>query len=202
MRYNREGRDPRTDPEFADILRRHYAACVSYADAQVGKILEQLHSTGQADNTIILLWGDHGWHLGEHAIWGKHALFEESLHAPLIIQTSDMPNPGQQSAAIVETVDIFPTLCDLTGISQPNFAVGRSLVPQLQDPLAIGHVAIGYNGKAQTIRTDNYRLILHNNGITELYDHRNKDAETTNLAAKQPEVAKHLRSELNARIQR
>ena len=161
MQYNNWQRDPRTDPEFADNVRRHYAACVSYADAQVGKLLEQLESTGQADNTIILVWGDHGWHLGEHSVWGKHTLFEESLHSPLIVYTPDMPQPGQQSAAIVETVDIFPTLCDLAALDTPGFTVGSSLLPQIQDPQSAGHSAIAYTGRAQTIRTENYRLILH-----------------------------------------
>ncbi|MFT6059594.1 MAG: iduronate 2-sulfatase [Lentimonas sp.] len=200
MQYNRGQRDPRTDAEFADTVRRHYAACVSYADVQVGKILDQLKSTGQADNTITLIWGDHGWHLGEHSIWGKHALFEESLHSPLIIHTSYMPKPGKQSAAIVETIDIFPTLCDLTGLDQPDFTVGRSLLPQIQDPQAKGHTAIAYTGRAQTIRTENHRLTLHKNGTTELYDHRQPDAETTNLAAGQPEVVTQLSALLKERI--
>jgi iduronate 2-sulfatase len=200
MKYNRGQRDPRTDTEFADTVRRHYAACVSYADAQVGKLLEHLESTGQADNTIILLWGDHGWHLGEHAIWGKHSRFEESLHSPLIIQSPDMPKPGKQSAAIVETVDIFPTLCELAGLDTPDFTSGSSLLPQINDPLAVGHSAIAYKGYTQTIRTENYRLILHKNGTTELYDHRNTDGETTNLSTNQPDIVKQLSTQLKARV--
>ena len=159
----------------AHMVRRHYAACVSYADAQVGKILKHLESSGQADNTIVLLWGDHGWHLGEHAIWGKHALFEESLRSPLIIYAPNMPKQGKQTTAIVETVDIFPTLCDLAGLKKPDFSIGRSLLPQLKDPLTQGHSAIGYTNKARTIRTDRYRLIQHRNGHMELYDHRKPD---------------------------
>ncbi len=202
MNYNRGQRDPRTDAEYADTVRRHYAACVSYADAQVGKLLEQLESTGLADNTIILVWGDHGWHLGEHSIWGKHSLFEESLHSPLIVYTTDMPKPGKQSAAIVETVDIFPTLCDLTGLDQPDFTVGSSLLPQIQDPQSAGRTAIAYKGTAQTIRTDHYRLILHKDGTTELYDHRQPDAETTNLSTNQAETVKYLSAQLKARMEK
>ena len=202
MQYNNWQRDPRTDPEFADNVRRHYAACVSYADAQVGKLLEQLESTGQADNTIILVWGDHGWHLGEHSIWGKHSLFEESLHSPLIIYTPDIPQPGQQSAAIVETVDIFPTLCDLAALDTPGFTVGSSLLPQIQDPQSAGHSAIAYTGRAQTIRTENYRLILHKNGTTELYDHREPNAETTNLSTNQTATVKQLSEDLKARLEK
>ena len=202
MQYNNWQRDPRTDPEFADNVRRHYAACVSYADAQVGKMLEQLESTGQADNTIILVWGDHGWHLGEHSVWGKHTLFEESLHSPLIVYTPDMPQPGQQSAAIVETVDIFPTLCDLAALDTPGFTVGSSLLPQIQDPQSAGHSAIAYTGRAQTIRTENYRLILHKNGTTELYDHREPNAETTNLSTIQTATVKQLSEDLKARLEK
>lgn len=200
MQYNNWQRDPRSDPEFADEVRRHYAACVSYVDAQVGKLLEHLESTGMADNTIILVWGDHGWHLGEHAIWGKHALFEESLHSPLIIHSPSMSNPGQQSAAVVETVDIFPTLCDLAGLSQPDFTDGSSLLPQIHAPLAPGHSAIAYNGKAQTIRTDSYRLILHKDGYAELYDHRISGTETKNQATKYPEIVSQLREQLKMQL--
>lgn len=202
MQYNNWQRDPRTDPEFADNVRRHYAACVSYADAQVGKLLEQLESTGQADNTIILVWGDHGWHLGEHSVWGKHTLFEESLHSPLIVYSPGMPQPGQQSAAIVETVDIFPTLCDLAALDTPGFTVGSSLLPQIQDPQSAGHSAIAYTGRAQTIRTENYRLILHKNGTTELYDHREPNAETTNLSTNQTATVKQLSEDLKARLEK
>ena len=202
MQYNNWQRDPRTDPEFADNVRRHYAACVSYADAQVGKLLEQLKSTGQADNTIIVVWGDHGWHLGEHSVWGKHTLFEESLHSPLIIYTPDMPQPGQHSAAIVETVDVFPTLCDLAALDTPGFTVGSSLLPQIQDPQSAGHSAIAYTGRAQTIRTENYRLILHKNGTTELYDHREPNAETTNLSTNQTATVKQLSEDLKARLEK
>ena len=105
--YNLWGKDPNEDPAFANDLRRHYAACVSYTDAQVGKIIEELKRTGADKNTIIVLWGDHGWHLGEHAIWGKHSLFEESLHSPLIIHYPGMENQGAKTEAIVENIRYF-----------------------------------------------------------------------------------------------
>ena len=94
--YHCWDRDPNVDTEFADEVRRHYAACVSYADAQVGKLIQALKQTGAWDNTIVVLWGDHGWHLGEHAIWGKHSLFEESLHAPLIIRSPRLEPSNRQ----------------------------------------------------------------------------------------------------------
>lgn len=182
MKYNRWQRDPREDKAFATEVRRHYAACVSYADAQVGRVLDRLRASGQADNTIIVLWGDHGWNLGEHAIWGKHCLFEESLRSPLIIRTPQPKSAGQPTDAIVESVDVFPTVCELAGVPVPEFLVGQSLLPQLADPAADGHPAIGYRNGAKTVRTDRFRLIVHRDGFAELYDHREPDAETKNLA--------------------
>ncbi|QDV46950.1 Arylsulfatase [Stieleria neptunia] len=183
MKYNRWGRNPNDDDAFATDVRRHYAACVTYADAQVGRVLNRLEETGQADNTIVVLWGDHGWNLGEHAIWGKHCLFEESLRSPLIIRYPKMRQVGKPADGIVETLDVFPTLCDLAGVRIPAFAAGRSLRPLLENEDAEGHSAIAYRNNAKTIRTDTHRLIVHKDGFVELYDHRNPDAETVNLAA-------------------
>jgi iduronate 2-sulfatase len=97
-----------------------------------------------AKNTIVVLWGDHGWHLGEHAVWGKHTLFEESLRSPLIIAHDRLAKRGAASAAIVESIDIFPTLCDLAGLPIPEFAHGESLKPMLEEPETDGHTAISY----------------------------------------------------------
>lgn len=199
MKYNRWGRNPNNDAEFADLVRRHYAACVSYADAQVGRIMRRLEASGQLDRTIVLLWGDHGWHLGEHAIWGKHALFEESLRSPLIIRYAGMPSPGRESQAIVETLDLFPTLCDLAGLPMPAFVNGQSLRPILQDPEASGHEAIAYTGPAETIRNDRYRLIVHRDGHVELYDHHSQLGETSNVAKENPQVVETLRAQLAAK---
>lgn len=183
MKYNRWNRDPRRDAEFSTDVRRHYAACVSYADAQVGRVLEHLKQTGASDNTIVVLWGDHGWNLGEHAIWGKHCLFEESLRSPLIIHVPGIASPGAKTDAIVETIDVFPTLCDLAGLATPDFVKGQSLRPILSDPDAEGHPAISYRNGAVSVRTDQHRMIVHKDGFVELYDHRQRDAETKNLAA-------------------
>ncbi len=201
MRYNRWGKNPNDDPEFADQVRRHYAACVSYADAQVGRIMERLGSLGLNDNTIVVLWGDHGWHLGEHAIWGKHALFEESLHSPLIVRYPGIRQAGAATRSIVETLDVFPTLCDLTGLPMPTFVSGVSLRPILEDPTAVGHDAISYTPKAHTIRTDRYRLIRHKDGAVELYDHDSPQAETRNLASDHPDLVEKLRQQLESRHQ-
>ena len=107
MKYNRWKRNPNTDAEFAIEVRKHYAACVTYADAMVGRLLARLDELKLRENTIIVLWGDHGWHLGEHAIWGKHALFEESLRSPLIISHSGLANPGKATRAMVETCLLY-----------------------------------------------------------------------------------------------
>lgn len=201
--YNTEGRDPRADPAYADEIRRSYAACVSYADAQVAKLLKQLKQLGLEENTIVVLWGDHGWHLGEHSIYGKHALYEESLHAPLVIRVPGMKSPGKSTRSITETVDIYPTLCELTGVPQPEGLSGKSLVAKLADPSASGRPAISYAGKRETIRTDAHRLIRHNlkNGPAfELYDHTSADGETTNLAHEKPELVTELNALLDERL--
>ena len=200
MKYNRWKRNPNTDAEFALEVRKHYAACVSYADAQVGKLMERLQKSGQAENTIVVLWGDHGWHLGEHAIWGKHALFEESLRSPLIIVKPGIKKPGQATDSMVETIDLFPTLCELTGLAQPDFVKGTSLLPILEDPNAPGHPAISYFKNAQTIRTDTHRLILHKDGFAELYDHASLEKETRNIAEGNETLIAELTKKLNERL--
>lgn len=198
--YNLWGRDPNTDSDFAIEVRKHYAACVSYADAQVGKLLDLLKATGADRNTIVVLWGDHGWHLGEHAIWGKHALFEESLRSPLIISYPGIKNPGKQADAIVETLDLFPTLTELTGVPKPDFVHGESLRPLLDNPSANGHAAISYHGNAKTIRTDSHRLILHKDGYVELYDHSSSAGENKNLADTSQKLVQNLVGLLNERL--
>ncbi len=200
MKYNRWGRDPNEDAEFADEVRRHYAACVTYADAQVGRVMERLRQTGQDDNTVVVLWGDHGWNLGEHAIWGKHCLFEESLRSPLIIRHPKMKEPGVKTNALVETIDVFPTLCDLADLPQPDFLHGSSLRPTLKDPSHRGEYAIGYRNEAQTIRTATHRLIRHKGGHYELYDHRVKDGEAKNIAADHPDFVDYLSEIIEARM--
>jgi iduronate 2-sulfatase len=200
--YRLGGRDPNSDGEFADQVRRHYAACVSYADAQVGRLVEKLNELQQADNTIIIVWGDHGWHLGEHAIWGKHALYEESLRSPLIIRSPARNQAGATTQAIVETVDLFPTLCELAGLPVPDFVDGVSLNPILNDPtIAWDRPAISYSN-AKTIRTDQYRLIEHTDGFVELYDHWTPEGETLNVAQRNSEVVAELSKQLNDRLQR
>lgn len=198
MKYNRWGKDPNKDAAFAEEVRLHYAACVTYADKQVGDIMAALSQSGADKDTIVIVWGDHGWHLGEHAIWGKHALFEESLHSPLIISYPSIDNPGISSDAVVGTVDIFPTLCDLTGLESPDFTHGQSLLPLIGKPDAPGHGAVGYKGNAQTLRTDTHRIIVHKDGFVELYDHTSPEKETVNVAGSNQQLVSQLKEKLAA----
>ena len=200
MKYDRWGRNPNTDAEFAIEVRKHYAACVSYADAQVGRLMRRLAATGAAEDTVVVLWGDHGWHLGEHAVWGKHTLFEESLRSPLIVSYPDFHQPGRSTDSMVETLDLFPTLCELTGLAVPDFVHGVSLRPILQDPAAPGHAAIAYHGSARTIRTGTHRLILHKDGYAELYDHTSVAKETNNVAADNASLVQKLSGRLADRL--
>lgn len=201
MKYNRWGKDPNIDKVFANEVRLHYAACVSYADAQVGKVLTELKRTGADGNTIVVLWGDHGWHLGEHAIWGKHSLFEESLHSPMIIHYPEIKHEGSITNAIVETLDIFPTLCDLSGVDMPEFVQGVSLKTILENPDMTGHHALAYKNGVTTIRTATHRLSLHKDGFVELYDHTSAENETKNVADKHPELVEELKQALKAKLQ-
>jgi iduronate 2-sulfatase len=192
--------DPLVDSLYADSLRRHYAACISYADANVGKLLDKLADTGADTNTVVILWGDHGWHLGDHAIWGKHTLFEESLHSPLIVRYPGMPAPGRSTAAIVETSGIFPTLCELAKLPRPSYVHGTSFLDLLRRPGRDGRPAVGYWGDFRTVRTDRYRLISHPGGEYELYDHRDDPHELRNLALERPDVVARLSKMLSKRL--
>ena len=140
-----------------------YYACVSFIDAQVGELMKALKASGLDKNTVIVLWGDHGWHLGDHALWCKHTNFEQATRVPMIFSL-----PGQKASVNshpAEFVDIFPTLCDAAGISQPNHLQGTSLVKAIKDP---SHQSKAYavsqfgRGKAMgySLRTDRYRMTL------------------------------------------
>lgn len=200
MKYNRWGRDPNQDAEFAIKVRKHYAACVSYADALVGRILDRLDELGLRNDTIVVLWGDHGWHLGEHAVWGKHTLFEESLRSPLIVSYAGLPRAGETAHSTVETIDVYPTLCHLAGLPTPDFLDGMSLVHIVENPTAPGHPAFSYKNDARTIRTDTHRLVAHEDGHLELYDHRSPAGETRSIAESDPAMAERLLGDLRERL--
>ncbi|MCW5551408.1 MAG: sulfatase [Verrucomicrobiae bacterium] len=203
--YGHAGRDPQTDPDYARLLRRAYAASVSYMDAQVGRVLTALRETGLEDNTIVVVWSDHGFLLGEHAIWGKHALYEHALRSPLLIRHPGLAQPGKTSTAIVETVDLFPTLAELCRLPLPSELDGHSLWPQLRDPLVPSRKpAHGFwTGGQRTLRTDRWRLIVQpgkegNAPRVELFDYLTDAYETRNHAAEQPETVRDLMARLDA----
>jgi iduronate 2-sulfatase len=133
--------DERVSAEQARTLRHGYYACVSYVDAQVGKLLDSLHRTGLDQNTIVVLWGDHGWSLGEKDRWCKGTNFERDTRAPLMIRASGLAKPGVPTEALIEYVDIYPTLAALTGLAPPVDPDGHNLVAVLRDPLAPGRDA-------------------------------------------------------------
>ncbi|MBK1875965.1 sulfatase [Pelagicoccus mobilis] len=124
------------DDELARTLLHGYLACVSYVDAQIGRMINELEEVGERDNTIIIVWGDHGWHLGDMGIWGKATNYEISARVPLMIWTPDMPagSRGKTTDALVELVDMYPTLCDLVGVDIPEHVEGHSFKPLLEDP--------------------------------------------------------------------
>jgi arylsulfatase A-like enzyme len=110
-----------------------YYACTSYIDTQVGKLLDALEKSGTADNTIIVLWGDHGWHLGDHSIWCKHTNYEQATHAPLIFVAPQLNKHGNRSISPVNFLDIYPTLCDLSGLPVPEKLHGKNITAILKD---------------------------------------------------------------------
>ncbi|OEJ99421.1 iduronate-2-sulfatase [Flavivirga aquatica] len=124
------------DHELAKTLKHAYLACVSYVDAQIGKMIEALEEAGVRDNTIIIVWSDHGWHLGDMGIWGKATNYEIATRVPMMIWTPDMPKEsrGKTTEALVELVDMYPTLCDLAGIETPEHVEGYSFKTLLEKP--------------------------------------------------------------------
>ena len=134
-RYGIPKKGPISD-EQARVLKHAYLACVSYVDAQIGKMINALDEAGLRENTIIIVWSDHGWHLGEMGIWGKATNYEIGTRVPLIIWTPDMKKEvrGSSTDALVELVDMYPTLSELAGLELPKHLEGQSFVPLLSDP--------------------------------------------------------------------
>lgn len=128
---------PKYGPLGEDLertLKHAYLACVSYVDAQIGLMLDALDEAGIRDNTIIVFWGDHGWHLGDMGIWGKATNYEIGTRVPFMVWTPDMKQPGKATDGIVQLMDIYPTLCELAGLQVPDHCEGNSIVPLLEDP--------------------------------------------------------------------
>jgi choline-sulfatase len=164
-------------------LVRSYLACVSFADAQVGRVLDALDASGRADNTIIVLLSDHGWHLGEKGMTGKLSLWERSTRVPLIIA-----GPGIAKSAkcprTVELLDLYPTLTELAGLPARSGLEGHSIVPQLKDPTAPREfpAITTQDLNNTTVRTERWRYIRYYDGAEELYDEQADPNEWTNLA--------------------
>ena len=187
-------------------LRNAYRACVSYVDAQIGRVLAELDRLGLRNNTVVVVWGDHGWHLGEHGVWGKHTLHEVAMRSPLLVRTPDMATPGAAADGLVESVDIYPTLAELCGLAPPTSLAGTSFVASLQDANAAGKEAVfGFwrHGRGHSIRTPRYRLVLWTDPSadsrvvqTELYDQGNDPHETVNIAAAHPDIVEELTAQL------
>ena len=161
-----------------------YLASITFADAMVGRLLDALKRTERVEDTIIVLWSDHGWHLGEKHRWRKQTLWEETTRVPLIIVAPGVTTPGTRSARAVSLVDIYPTLAELTGIAAPENLDGVSLKPLLEDPdMAWDRSALSTNEFGNhAVRSERYRYIRYYNGNEELYDHERDPGEWANLA--------------------
>ncbi|MBI1387528.1 MAG: sulfatase-like hydrolase/transferase [bacterium] len=182
------------DDDTARTLVHGYYACVSYTDAMIGRLLDELDALGLRENTVVILWGDHGWNLREHGLWCKHCNFETSLHAPMLVSAPGQRG-GVRTRALTEYVDIYPSLCELCGLDAPNPLHGRSFVPLMSDPDREWKEAV-YSRyvRGESVRTKRflYTEWLNNKGaITArmLYDHRTDPKENVNIAAR-PENTK------------
>ena len=192
---------PDTGPIPDDIARKlkhGYYAAASYTDAQIGKLLDELDTLGLRKNTVIVLWGDHGWKLGEHGEWAKHSNVENDTNAPLLLSAPGMKAAGKSSNALVEFVDVFPTLAELAGLPLPAHLEGVSMKPLLDDPnkkwksAAFSQYPRGQKVMGYSMRTERYRFTVwvgrsdHSKiEAIELYDHQSDPQENRNIA-KQP----------------
>jgi iduronate 2-sulfatase len=193
---------------IALALIHGYYACVSYVDAQIGKVLDALEDLGLADKTIVILCGDNGWFLGEHGFWSKHSNFERAAHVPLIVKVP-WKNNGTKTEALIEFVDIYPTLCELAGLRMPFHLQGKSFVPIINNPDQLWHEAIFYkNLNGETILTKTHAYTEWINSKTEqpiarmLYDHRVDPEENVNISELlgNQELIKSLHEKLNDHI--
>ena len=200
------------DEQQRTLIHGYYAA-VSYMDAQLGRVLDELDRLGLSENTIVVLWGDHGWHLGDHGIWCKHTNYEQATRIPLIVRAPNVTKPGTRTSALVETVDLYPTLCELAKLPAPKIPQrldGRSFARALKRPTAGTKEAIFHvyprspreKGPilGRAVRTERYRLVewkapgaSPESAEFELYDYKTDPAETKNLANDNPRLIAKLR---------
>jgi iduronate 2-sulfatase len=196
---------PLDDAKIRHLIHGYHAA-VSFMDAQLGRVLDAVDAQGFAPNTIIVLWGDHGWHLGDHGMWCKHTNYEQAARIPLIVVAPGVAKAGITTGALVETVDLYPTLCELAGLPVLAGLDGASFVAALRDPAAatkeaVLHVYPRGQMMGRAVRTARHRLVEWKepgtpaeSAVLELYDYEADPAETRNLAAEQPAIVAQLRA--------
>jgi arylsulfatase A-like enzyme len=199
---------------MSDAQRRQamqaYWASISYMDAQVGRVVEALDRLGLADNTVIVMTSDHGYHMYQHGLWQKMSLFENSARVPLIVCAPGAKSKGQSSKSLAELVDLYPTLADYCGLPAPDYLDGNSLRPVVDDPsktvkdaaftqLRRGNMQENFHG--YSVRTARWRYTLWDEGRKgeQLFDMQTDPGETTNLAA-DPRHADTV-AELRQRVQ-
>ncbi|MCA1963017.1 MAG: sulfatase [Prosthecobacter sp.] len=206
-----EAADAIFSPELKRQLIHGYYAATSYVDAQIGRVLQALEMAGRAENTIIVLWGDHGFHLGDLGIWTKHTNYEQANRIPLLIAVPGLTSPGSRTRQLAESVDLFPTLAELAGLPAPTGPQpidGISLVPVLKDPTTRlrdhAYHCFPKQTLGRAIRTERHRLVEWKKpgapaatAQIELYDYVADPLETRNLADEQPETVKRLRAILS-----
>ena len=196
-RYIRNFRGCPDEGPMPDDMARHllhaYYASISYMDAQLGRVLDELDRLGLAGSTAVVLWSDHGYQMGEHGIWGKHTNFEDAVLTPMIVRNPGQKQPGAACSALVELVDVYPTLCDLADLELPEHLEGASFLPLLDQPqrhwksAAFSQYPRG-NVMGRSMRTDRYRYTrwrrVRDGRVTgrELYDHNTDPEENTNVA--------------------
>jgi iduronate 2-sulfatase len=203
-----------TDPQekFSDQLKRTlvhgYYASTSFVDAQIGRLLHALEETGLAEKTIVVLWGDHGFHLGDLGIWTKHTNYEQATRIPIIVAAPGITPSGSSTMQLAESVDLFPMLAELAGLPSPVLPQpldGISLVPVLKDPTARlrDHAYHVYPKRklGRAIRTQRYRLVEWRpiggpakTAEYELYDYQDDLLERENVAASRPQVVAKLKA--------
>lgn len=190
------------EKDLARHLKHGYYASVSFIDAQIGKILDELEALALRENTIVVIWGDHGWKLGEHKSWCKHTTFDIDGRVPLIVSVPNRKGNGEKNNSLVELVDLYPTLSELCGLSKPKHVEGTSFVPLLDSPKTEWKKAVftrwvnvkhRYDKEIQIIGhamgTDRYRYIEWKRTktgeilATELYDHLKDPEENENVVS-------------------
>ena len=207
--------DPNSDGPYNDKLKRNlihgYFASISYMDAQMGRLMSEIKRLKLDENTIIVLWGDHGWHLGDHGIWTKHTNYEQATRIPLIIKVPGVTNENTYCDQTVETVDLYPTLTALANLdrkSPTHNLDGKNLTPLLNDPNYpvkdhIYHSFIRQGNLGEAIRDKRYRMIRwtnlkdRENIVYELYDYKKDPQERVNIAAENKTIVKKLLKKLD-----